>query len=666
MMNLLKKNLYKVVLLVFLLLSLVLTYVVSIVFPSLIFFNLIPLATLLGIGSTIFLSEIFPIKNIFTFLVIALFLGLFINTVVIFFVGMTGFSIGLQFFMYYIPIIFFLNMGLFFWKGKEESIKSYVKNFKLELIDIIWLVVFTLLFVLLTSACLESFTPSWDSFTYWALDSKYIFEHSSFRDNNFLLLVNNYLSFFPIQINYVYLLYGRIVEQSAGLLSLTYAFIGVSLISSYLIDIKKSSIKKSLLYLGCVAAIYTFFVTHYVLISIYADLFLSIVVLIYALVLFNKKYTIKNYWKRFLILILLSLTLYFTKTHYLVLSLFLLMFYFLFDFKILYKNFKEIIKTPWFVISILLLTVYLLFVRKFALSVSNEGDFVSSVTSKILIDGSIFTGLKSVIKQLLSRSPLFALSIFVYTTLSVFVKRGLNWHDVVKILFIGILMGFAMSLYVLNILNISDLSMLRYLGLIFFVIPLLFIGILPSLDIEIRWQKILIIFAILIVPLLVVFQVYKETLFDLKFTPHSGSYSAFGYTYNKLGINRYFYPQEEYYNLSKEVLKIIPRNSDLMVLDYVDEQNQVANTFPPGLFIRYYLSDNNLGGPYSCVPDSCYGYLLNMKPDYLLVYSYGDYWDECKGVLEKDKTYLIKLDKSGLFQNNGSCVASETNIVSTF
>lgn len=664
----LENNKYRLITVCTLLVLFFIAFLVGNLVMPLKFFILIPLGISLGVGFTAFLRKILPIKNIITFLTLSLFNGLWINSLIIFLLGVVGVSINTTLFMYYIPILFLLNMFLFFYCIKEDTFKEYFKKTKLEVIDIVWLVIFLLFFIMLASACMESFTPAWDSFTFWALDSKYIFEHEKLRDGNFLLLANNYLSFYTIQINYVYLFYGKIVEQSASLLSLLYTFVGITLVSSYIIDIKRSVIKKSLLYLSLVSAIYTSFVVHYVLISLYADLFLSVIVLMFVLVLFLKKPKIESYWLRFLMLIFLALTLYLTKTHYLVVGIFLLLSYLIYDFKYVKENIKELIRKPLLIISLIIVIAYVWITKEYAQSLSNEAAFVQGVVNQITFDSSIFVGLKNVVKQFLSRAPLFSLTLFLYLVLSLFIKKGLKKNDIKRVVFLFLLIAMPVSMYVLNILNIADLSMLRYIGLSFFVIPVLFLDTLPQLDIDVKWQKFLVFFVITLVPFLVLFQIARETAFNLTFKPHGGSYKDYTYGYKEIEMNKHFNPMVEFYDISQSVLKTMPKDSTIMVLDHVNinNENQIANTFLSGLYLRYYLSNNNLGGPYSCYREVCYDYFLNLQPDYLLIYTYDNYWEECRDTLEFQKSYLVKFDKSGELYKEGKCIVSKENILSTF
>jgi hypothetical protein len=282
----------------------------------------------------------------------------------------------------------------------------------------------------------------------------------------------------------------------------------------------------------------------------------------------------------------------------------------------------------------------------------------------IVIDRGLFENLKNVIQQLLSRASLFSLSFFLYLLLSLFIKKGFSWEVLKKILLSLILFAIPITVYTFGLLPLSDLSMLRYLGLTYFLIPFIFIDILPDLEIKIPWQELVVIVAIMGIPVLVAYEISKETLFDFDFTPHSGSYSDFGYEYyNHGGVHMKFDPQKEYFGISEEVSKLTPKGSTVMVLDYVDDQNQIANTFPPGLYIKYYLLEHAIGSPYSCFPENCYQYFLDMGPDYLLIYDYENYWPECNNTLKINGNYLIELDKDGEFLKDGTCIATASNFI---
>jgi len=627
---------------------LAISVLIGVLVPSIKFFELVPLAILLGMGFTSFLRGIFPIKNIITFIAISLFLGMFINTFVLFLFGAVGLNIGMPLLIFYIPVIFLLNIFLFFRFTKEEDLFGYFKNTKLEVIDIVWIGILTLLLLMFVGTCLERYYFLWDGFTFWLLDAKYIFQNEHFRDGSFTLLANNYLPFFSLQINYVYLIYNKIVEQTAGLLNLMYAYTAVTLIVSYIIDIKKSDIKKIFLYIGILAALYSFFTIHFLLMSVYADVFLAVVVLFYALILFNKEFKEKYYWQRFLLLVLLAITIYLTKTHFFIFSIFLIGFLVVYDFKYLWNKIKNIAKDYWFVFVVVLLALIALICFRYAKSISNESSFVQSVSSGFVLSKAILTNVKGIAKGMLLNVPLIVVTVALYIPVGFLVKKGFNWKDFTRVIFLLLLVSFTLVIYALGIYPLSDGSMYRYLGLAYFALPLLFVDILPDFEIEKKWQRIVSILAIMGFVGLVFVQLCFHIGVDLKFNPNSGAYIESE-------------AHKEYSDIVNEVTKIVPKDKSIMISSYGVAGGALTDNFPPGFFLRYYLMEYNETVAYYCAPADCLSYFLTQEPDYLLIYSYSDFWPSCSGVLENKKSYLVKFDFTQEELNSGKCLANENN-----
>jgi hypothetical protein len=629
---------------------LAITIALGVLVPSIKFFELVPLAMFMGFGFTSFFKRILPIRNILSFISISLFLGLFLNTFIIFLLGTMGLNIGIPLLTFYLPTVIILNVALFFYFNKEEELSEYFKNTRLEIIDMVWVVILTALFLMFAGTCLERFYFLWDGFTFWVLDAKYIFENQYLRDENFVLLNNNYLSFFSLQINYVYLLYGKIVEQTAGLLSLMYAYTGIMLIFSYLIEIKRSNIKKILIYLGILAALYAFFTVHYLLMSVYSDVFLSIVVLFYALILFNKDFKEKFYWQRFLLLVLLSVTIYLTKTHFFIFSFFLLGFLFIYDFKYLWNKGRNITRDYWLILVLFFLILATIAVGKYALTISSEESFVRSVSSGLVLDKSILTNIKGVVKGLILNIPLIVAVVAFYLPVAFLVKKGFGLNDFVKIAFLGLLVSFTFVVYILGIYPISDGSMYRYLGLAYMALPFLFIDILPDFNIEKRWQEILTILVMMGCVGLIFIQLCFHIGVDLKFTPNSGSYIESE-------------AHKEYSDIVDKVKQLVPEEESIIIASYGVAGPTITDNFPPGFFLRYYLMEYNNSESYYCSPNDCIDYFITKNPDYLLIYDYDNYWSECSINLENGKSYLVKFNYSEIERAEGVCLASLDDII---
>ncbi len=638
--------------LLFVLISFVLlgiTFGLGLLVPSLKFLELVPIAFILGFGFTSFLKNILPIKNIVVFIAISIFLGLFLNTFLIFLFGTVGLNVGLPLLMFYLPIIAILNIVLFFRFNTEENLKEYFKNTKLEVIDIIWVGVFLLLFIMFAKTCLERYYFLWDGFTFWLLDAKYILENEHLRDGSFTVLANNYLSFFSLQINYMYLLFGKIAEQSAGLISLIYAYTGVMLIFGFVINVKKSVIKKALIYIGVLAALYAFFTIHYLLMSTYADVFLSVVVLIYAMVLFNKELKEKYYWQRFLLLILLASTIYLTKTHFFVFSLMLLGITVVYDFKMIWGKIKTLGKDYWFVFSIFLILLFAAIIGKYAVSISNEAGFVQGVSQSFTIDKSILINIKGVVKGMILNIPLIVAVLAFYFPVAFLVKKGFGKDDFLKIAFLVLMTIFTFAVYVVGIYPLSDGSMYRYLGLVYLALPFLFIDILPDFEIEKKWQKRLTVIVMMGCVGLILVQLAFHMGISFGFKPNSGVYIESE-------------AHSEYADIVDEVKSLLPEEAKLMVTAVSVDGVGLTDNAPPGFFLRYYLFEYNDSPSYYTNAQGFPSEYLNESPDYLLIYSYQSIWPECNSILENGESYLAKFDYTQEDLAKGLCVVTPENI----
>jgi hypothetical protein len=60
------------------------------------------------------------------------------------------------------------------------------------------------------------------------------------------------------------------------------------------------------------------------------------------------------------------------------------------------------------------------------------------------------------------------------------------------------------------------------------------------------------------------------------------------------------------------------------------------------IILRYYISNNSVGQQYRFPVQDWYPYMKEVNPDYILVYTYDNYWEGCNNILEEGHTYLIK------------------------
>ncbi len=604
-------------------------FVITLFVVSLKVFLLIPLAILGGMGFVSCLKTIFPIKNILTFVILSLLIGLFINTVIIFCLGYLGFGIGYSFFSIYLMIIFLLNFLLYFLGIKENEVINYFENFKLDYVDIIWLgvlLVFTFVFI---NIAFENYFLGWDGFSFWAVDAKYIFENGAIRDGSFDILAGSYYSFYPLQLNYVYLLYNDLVEQHASILTLLYAFISVSLLYSYVISIRHSKLMKSFLFLIIIITLFTWFSINNVVFTLYSDVFCSTMALLYTIVLFKpvKGLRLSSYIGRFLLISLIAISFYLTKTGYSVVSLFFLGFYFLYDIKYIYEDILRKPKRVYIVGGVIALFLFgFLYLKNY----TGDGGIIGyALKNASEIGGSRAKYFFDMFKFLFSEIHLFLLSTISFFITSFFLLEGLDWRKFKKVLFIILLASIPLVFYMIKMQTFADYSILRYLGLIYFAFPYVLFHLFPKSKIKSFKIELLGVLVMVLIPLTLCLSIARQWNVDFNFTPHTGSY--------KQDPNH----MDKYYVYSMKIRDLVKNKSRILFVD--EEFSSLGNSRAPSMFLRYFLSEYSVGRQYLTGVDTWYPFMKEVNPDYVVLLEYDGYWNACNNILEEDNLYLIKI-----------------------
>lgn len=645
------RNKLKSIFYTFVLICLPTIYILSREFSSLKFFILIPLAILLGIGFTALFKNIFTIKNVFTHLICSLFLGLFLNTLLIFLIGSVGVELNKSFYIVYILSSLLLNAIIFFIHTSEDEISSYLRNTRFNWWDVAWYVILVFFSLLFINICLENFYPNWDSYTHWAIDSKYIYENERLRDQGFDLLRYSYLPFYPLQLSYVYWIYGAVVEQYSSLVTLTYLFIGTFFCYSQILNIREKPLTKSLLYLLALSPLYTFFLIQGLPFTQYADIFCSVVILFYGIVLFGKKPDLKSYGSRFLLIFLFSFALYLTKTNYLAVTAFLLAFYLLFDAKFLIYNFKKLFSSRMFWVASLIIGIV------FALVFIYSRNFVPPKENTAL--GFMLQNLTTIgtdrIKYLFDMIEFFfkEITMFLFMSIIVFVAsiistNGLTRRSLLLVSFVLLLSSIPVTYYFITQGNFVDMSILRYIGLIFFVTCFVLILLPSSIKITSLKQETLFSILLILISVFLFSRIYITNNVDLNFSPHTGSYKDFIW-------------HKEFFMLGERVSQIVPEESSIMIVD--QEGELIGNMSMPVIILRYSLSEYSVGHQYRFQPVQWYDYMKEIKPDYILVFTYDNYWPGCNGILEKEHSYLIKVDNLSEEYNDSNCFFETENLI---
>jgi hypothetical protein len=195
----------------------------------------------------------------------------------------------------------------------------------------------------------------------------------------------------------------------------------------------------------------------------------------------------------------------------------------------------------------------------------------------------------------------------------------------------------------------EDMSLLRYVGLIILILPYIFIEILPKISIENTFQRRIVTCIFFIAAIFFFSHILIQSNFDLKFNIHSGSFKDFIW-------------HQEYYALGERVKERVPLQSSILLVD--QEDVRIGNMHMPVIILRYALSEYSVGFQYSLQVDNWYDFMELIRPDYILVYTYDEYWKNCNHLLENQQTYLIKVNKNFGAENSNTCFFDSEDVIS--
>lgn len=649
MLNKRKIN-YKILFMFLLVLTTLLAVLTVSIYPSLRFLVIIPLSMCLGFSFPHIFKKVISVKNILTYFVLALFYGLFLNSLIIFGLGLLGVSITSNFFLFYIPSVLLLNLLFYVFCVPKEEIEQYFLNTKLGIVDLIWFGIYFLSFIFFLQICTERFFPNWDNFTYWAIDAKYIFERGSLHGRFLDMLQKFYLPLYPLQLSYVYFLYGRVVEQFSSLLTLLYGYIGLFVLGSYIADSKRDLVMKNLLYFLSLTALVSFFYSLNTLVTQYADVFCAVLILFYGIVVFSRKVDKNTFCLRFVLVVLLSTTLYLTKLAYAPISLLMIVLYLLYDAHFIlsvFKGLKKNVKVIFWVILLCLffLGVYIIFRTSFGKNITS---YTVIFKDSYFFTKERFTYLVKILRYLLGRIPEFLLAVFLLFGGYVFHNKGIKKTDSKKILTTLILSVVPIVFYFILMKDTKNGSLLRYMSLVFFIIPYLLI--LLTKDIKFNGMRTFVLSTLILLSVIfsVFFQIHIEYDFNWEFTPKSGEYMD-----SKL--------LKVPYLISEEIRSKIKPDDKIMFVGQEPEEN-IGNIAPPNLYIKYYLAENSVGSQYTIPVEGWIDYMYGYAPDYVFISNYSGFFPKCDKYLEEGSFYLLKIQNKKEEYSGQECFFDSKNL----
>ena len=116
-----------------------------------------------------------------------------------------------------------------------------------------------------------------------------------------------------------------------------------------------------------------------------------------------------------------------------------------------------------------------------------------------------------------------------------------------------------------------------------------------------------------------------------------------------------------YYQKSKMALAIAGEQAKILIADEAQNAPTLTNSSIPGIYYRYYLMNNSVGGQYSGLKnEDLINFGAEQGAEYLLLISYDNFFDQCGLNLDKEVDYLIKMpelhrENSIVCPINGQC-----------
>ncbi|MGI6443882.1 MAG: hypothetical protein ACOX06_02645 [Candidatus Dojkabacteria bacterium] len=655
MVNFVKKDITKekkyswrfILLLAIPVLLFLLSLILSKHFPLVRIISLILVFLFSGMGFAKFFKETFKYENQLDFVINSLVLGTFLSVFFLLMLGMIGVVYTDTFL-----IIFFSSLSvtslLYTILSKKDSDLEKFFDKRIQLLDILWALLFLLLFYLLTQICLEQFFPNWDSFTFWAIDAKYLFENMQLRDVSFNLLREvSYSSFYSFYFLLIYKVLGGIYEQFASIITVYFALLSCLLVFKRIYK-QPSKRLKSFQYLFLLLVPIIFLSIQNIIVTLYVDIFCSFLVLLFTVVLLQSRVTVDEYYKRLFLLSVIATGLYLAKSPYMVVTIFLLLVFILYDIKYWIKNFQQLKKQYGIVLVILLLGLLFAIQQKHLSQFNVAG--IMETTSKLiriasLKDYSVY--IESVLKFIMENAPyIFFLYVAFFCSLAFgFFKVSRKTKYFLAILVLGTLF-IPLFFYVIRLGGLTSKSLLRYMGISFFACSYAFtyMRIRSSKNKEILYNTLFILFTIL-AGLFLLSQIYLKYNLNFKFEPHSGRYKDSKW-------------QEGFYKIAEKAESYLPRGSKVLIVDEVGAQ--LGNMAIPAIYVRYYMSNSSVGGQYTTPIEVISKTIEESAADYILVLGYDGYWSKCSS-LSIGETYLIK--KEDLNFSNACPIEDVTHVL---
>ncbi|MGD2027286.1 MAG: hypothetical protein PVI99_05665 [Anaerolineales bacterium] len=600
-----------------------------------------------GFAPAYYLRHAYKFKGLTGWLLHAGTLGLLLIPFLFLFFGW----LNLNFIFEYSVLFLLLCSGaglltLFFSDG--ENIRKHLAVGKIDRVDVVIGAVFLAFSAVLTLQNFDQIYIHWDTFTFWGIDGKYIFENNQLRDQAFHadVLVFRYTSFHPIFHSIIYDLYGGIAEQFAAWINVYINFLAMFLI--YLQVRKKSAMNQFIVSASILMISYSALEVAYLL-SLHADVLSAFLLLVYFLVLTNDAHrTLETYWQRVFLLLMLATTFYFIKSPFLYFSIILIGVWVLYDSKFILDNLEKLIRNRGFVLSIL--GAILLWVMRFIYFAKiGAASDIEKAASNFTINvqpttfNSFLEYLVDLSQYMVDATP-YLLGFWCLALLSIFFVKEPNKKYLYLVTSTLLFFLLPIAAYIARQTSFQSESLPRYTSIVMYLFPLVLskVGFVQD---KVRKLGAYSIFGV--ASLFVFLNILWPMPLNERFTLSEGTYQSV---------------MTKYAQYAEDVVGRTGPDARILIAD--DMPGSItSNRDIPAIFLRYFMIYNSVGGQYT-IPTSNLGeYAVQADAEFILLLSYQDSFDACDQMLSTGRDYLIGIRQGAFTVEPGSCIFSEFEIV---
>lgn len=622
------------ILLTIILVLLVTSFLLSKQFYIFGFSTLVILFTLSGLGFAKFLKNQLAFKDIVGYLTNALIFGIIANIIGLQISGLLGIEFSNVFLIYFWAFLALINIIYCLYSPYKDIDYQLPVISRKNGIDFIWFVLIMGFFFIIAQICLEHFIPNWDSFTFWGVDAKYLYENRTLRDSSFARLYDlPYSSVYPSLFFLTYVLLGGIYEQFASLISVLFAFLSFMLLFNRF-RYQDNTLIKNISYLSIVFILTTFLTLQSILVSMYSEVFCSFLVLLFTLVLTRKKIEIDDYYKRFIILANLSFSFYLVKTPYFSITIPLIAIWLISDVIYFRKDILKVLKDREFILATVFQGIFFYSMWRYISSLT-FGTYATYLTQNIGAIRDYVAYIFTLLSHIAENIPLILMlyGVFaMYFLVFLFKNRKVFLSSFVFVVVTFIPMGIFM--YMLSN-DFMSKSLIRYISLGFFVLPYIFMSVKQN-----NFEKIQGVFSTLLtfsIAILCMYFIFFSYGLNLKIDLSSGSYID---------------AMPQHYYLAEKVKSFVG-DEIVTIVDETDE-GSIGDVGVPSIYVKYYLFYNNSRSSYRVPVESFYQFYKEYDSDYLLILQYDGYWEECNNILKINSSYLVRKDNID-FDSGSSC-----------